>query len=333
MMMMETHQTDTSPTHAHEDGGGGGGGPALLPNGATAAAASVAMLEQEVLYLRQELANAREQIRTLQGHEKQLRDRLVGQAHQQFQLGGHQQCEDVSLGSQRPAELIRRYGDLYLDSRVEALDALDHLGPLRGLDVLKLKILFSVVVLSFKSTQQKVGELRGRLRHLLGLPVPSSGSTEHPHKKSAPHERQNGGGREGMSAASEGIHYSSSPSDVAAQMEHHITAYLCKTADSFEVAEIVFEVCQQIYATLYDYPCLKACAGLLQYVSHCVRLAWAFGVQRWPYTISYDSQTLEEGAHTRFHTSDPASVDIRSYLWPALVDSQGVCVSRAVVIT
>ena len=93
------------------------------------------------------------------------------------------------------------------------------------------------------------------------------------------------------------------------------------------------EVCQQIYATLYDYPCLKACSGLLEYVSQCVRVAWGLCVQRLPYTISYESQTFDDGVHTRFHTSDADSEQIKSYLWPALVDAQGVCVSRAVVIT
>jgi hypothetical protein len=76
-----------------------------------------------------------------------LSARLHGQTLQQFQLG-NDQFEDISLGSQRPAELIRRYGELYTDGRVETLDALDRLVPLKGLDVLKLKILFSVVVVS-----------------------------------------------------------------------------------------------------------------------------------------------------------------------------------------
>ena len=61
---------------------------------------------------------------------------------------GNDQFEDAALGPQRPAELIRRYGELYLDSRVDALDALDRLAPLKDLDVLKLKILFSVIVVS-----------------------------------------------------------------------------------------------------------------------------------------------------------------------------------------
>ena len=93
------------------------------------------------------------------------------------------------------------------------------------------------------------------------------------------------------------------------------------------------EVCQQIYATLYDYPCLKACSGLLEYVSQCVRVAWGLCVQRSPFTIHYERQAFDGGAHTRFHTSDADSDLVQSYLWPALLDSQGACVSRAVVIT
>ena len=63
---------------------------------------------------------------------------------------GNDHFEDIALGTQRPTELVRRYGDLYLDGRVDALDALDRLDPLRDLDVLKMKILFSVIVVSCK---------------------------------------------------------------------------------------------------------------------------------------------------------------------------------------
>lgn len=35
------------------------------------------------------------------------------------------------------------------------------------------------------------------------------------------------------------------------------------------------EVSSQLWATLYDYPCLKSCAGLHQYICDAVRLAWA----------------------------------------------------------
>ena len=34
------------------------------------------------------------------------------------------------------------------------------------------------------------------------------------------------------------------------------------------------EVCSQIWATLYDYPGLKTCDGLIKYIKECVRTAW-----------------------------------------------------------
>ena len=34
------------------------------------------------------------------------------------------------------------------------------------------------------------------------------------------------------------------------------------------------EVCTQIWATLYDYPGLKSCDGLIKYIKECVRTAW-----------------------------------------------------------
>jgi len=41
-----------------------------------------------------------------------------------------------------------------------------------------------------------------------------------------------------------------------------------------ELSVCMQEVCCQIWATLYDYPCLKSCPGLVQYVKDAVRLAW-----------------------------------------------------------
>jgi hypothetical protein len=35
------------------------------------------------------------------------------------------------------------------------------------------------------------------------------------------------------------------------------------------------DVCNQIWATLYDYPSLKSCDGLIRYIKECVRTAWA----------------------------------------------------------
>lgn len=54
--------------------------------------------------------------------------------------------ENVSLGDKRPTALIRNYGNLYAQARVDTLDALDELIPLHNSDELKTKILFSVIV-------------------------------------------------------------------------------------------------------------------------------------------------------------------------------------------
>ena len=50
---------------------------------------------------------------------------------------------------ERPAHLVRRYGELYSQLRLETLDSLDKLPPLVNSDELKIKLLFSVVVVSF----------------------------------------------------------------------------------------------------------------------------------------------------------------------------------------
>ena len=39
------------------------------------------------------------------------------------------------------------------------------------------------------------------------------------------------------------------------------------------------EVCTQIWATLYDYPGLKSCDGLIKYIKECVRTAWGLNTQ------------------------------------------------------
>ena len=48
----------------------------------------------------------------------------------------------------RPADLVKRYGDLYSQLRLETLDSLDKLPQLVNSDELKTKLLFSVMVVS-----------------------------------------------------------------------------------------------------------------------------------------------------------------------------------------
>lgn len=54
--------------------------------------------------------------------------------------------QGMSLRDQRPAALVRRYGELYSQVRLETLDALDRLPQLVNAEELKNKLLFSVMV-------------------------------------------------------------------------------------------------------------------------------------------------------------------------------------------
>jgi len=131
---------------------------------------------------------------------------------------------------------------------------------------------------------------------------------------------------------------SSSPSSevdpAARELESAITAYLRRATETFDLSKNVEEVCSQIWATLYDYPGLKSCDGLIRYIKECVRTAWALTNQTPAYCIEYETRNYQADLHVRFHSSDTASNTINTYLWPALREgTTGPCVQKGVVIT
>ncbi|CAN8024087.1 unnamed protein product [Ixodes persulcatus] len=241
-----------------------------------------------------ELARARQAILVLQQRQRELQDRLASQAQKMIERSPR--FENLAHCERRPTVLIRRYGSLYAQARVDTLDALDALPQLRDADELKTKLLFSVVVLGFRSVQSGVAEIKSQVRRLLQIPAQSS----EPRVK---------------------------------ELEASVEDYLRSTVDAFDVSRHVDEVCAQIWATLYDYPCLKGCQGLARYVRDCVRLAWALTVQG--FGIEYETRVFRRDLHVRFHTSNHESDHIRTYLWPALLRaaSQGACVHKGVVVT
>lgn len=72
--------------------------------------------------------------------------RLSEQAQKQLERGS--KFENLNLGDSRPSQLIRRYGNLYSQTRLDAYDALDELPEMAEFDDLKGKLLFSVIVVS-----------------------------------------------------------------------------------------------------------------------------------------------------------------------------------------
>ena len=163
--------------------------------------------------------------------------------------------------------------------------------------------------LAFRSAQSLLALKKDHVRRILHLPTP-------PPADAAPSA-------------------DAAPATTAAQeLEQHVSAYLRRTVDSFDLTKSIDEVCSQIWATLYDYPSLKTCTGLLQYVRDSVRLAWALVNQTPTYVLEYEQRLFRRDVHVRFHSSSTDSEDIRTYLWPALLEGAGgPCVHKAVVLT
>lgn len=101
----------------------------------------------EIESLRRELIKSKQTIFEMKEKENKLKERLAEQAQRLIERGVR--FENVCLGERRPTALIRRYGNLYAQARVDTLDSLDSLPQLKDADELKSKLLFSVVVVSF----------------------------------------------------------------------------------------------------------------------------------------------------------------------------------------
>nr|XP_039272438.1 uncharacterized protein LOC120346698 [Styela clava] len=259
--------------------------------------------EQECERLQRELKRAQQAIDHLRKREKDLVRRLSQQA--ETFLSKSPNFETITAGVTRPAELIRRYRNLYSEGRVQAFDAIDEIlrqdesdsSNARVNDV-KSKLLFSVIVLSFRSVADTLDNIRMNMRQTLC-----------------------------MSNASK-------KSNITNETERMIFSYLKNTADTYDVSHNFKEVFNRVCDALYECPELRSSVGLQSYVSECVHLSWLLSVQTPPFTIEYDAAYFDDSRHERFHTSDNASNEITSFLWPSLlVKESGKCYSKGIVIT
>lgn len=194
----------------------------------------------------------------------------------------------------RPTELIRSYNTLYSQSRIDALDALDNIRELSESEDLKSKLLFSVVVLAFRHAQTYAKDTRTKIKQILQL--------------------------------------SNDKSSIV--LEETIEKYLRTTIQKFDVAKLVFEVENQLWTTLYDYPILKTCNELLKYIHSACRTAWGLVNQTPPYYIEFQTMKYDKQVHERFHTSNNECEIISEYIWPCLIDGRDrTCVAKGVVLT
>ncbi|XP_036143013.1 uncharacterized protein LOC105839925 [Monomorium pharaonis] len=215
-------------------------------------------------------------------------------------LSVEENCSDLTSANITVEQLAERYGALYAQANLHTLDALDALESLKDAPDLKAKILYSVVVLSWR-----VAGMVQTSRRLEALKI------------------LNGAAATQTTAATP-------------ELEECIRRQLATSGAQTGSREVAEQVVNQLERTLYDFPCLRGCAEVKSYATACSTLAWACLARSTPLVLDA-AQSLEfrREVHVRHHASPNLhGIRIRSVLWPGLREGcQGPCLHRAVVLT
>ena len=91
-----------------------------------------------------DLAKAKQTVSKMQEQENALKEQLNAEKKKKKEVT----TETMTPMDKRPAALVRKYGELYAQMRLDTLDSLDKLTELNNNDDLKNKLLFSVIVAS-----------------------------------------------------------------------------------------------------------------------------------------------------------------------------------------
>ncbi|CAK1594267.1 unnamed protein product [Parnassius mnemosyne] len=209
--------------------------------------------------------------------------------------GYHSDSDDSQQHPDRSA-LVSQYAAVWTKAAEEVLPALGALEQLQQTPNLKYKIVFSVVVLSFRATISLRDKRIAEVKALLGAEGDSSPATAN---------------------------------FVASAMR-----LLRSTAHTFPLGEAERTVINQVVSTLREYPCLASCGALHALAAASCRAAWALAARAPPLRIDTDFTpvVMNPERHVRLHNSSRRSDLIKSFVWPALMDGNR-CVFRAVVLT
>ncbi|OAD56505.1 hypothetical protein WN48_03192 [Eufriesea mexicana] len=194
--------------------------------------------------------------------------------------------------------LAERYAALYDQAHLHTLDALDALEPLKDAPDLKAKILYSVVVLSWR--------LAGTIqisRYLEAVKILNGTATT---------------------------------TQATPELEECVKRQLATSGARTGSREVAEQVVSQLERTLYDFPCLRGCVEVKNYATACSNLAWACLARVTPLVLDV-AQALQfrRDIHLRHHASpNPNGTRIKTVLWPGLREGcQGPCLRKAVVLT
>ncbi|XP_011174328.1 uncharacterized protein LOC105206534 [Solenopsis invicta] len=209
-------------------------------------------------------------------------------------------CSDLTSANITVEQLAERYGALYAQANLHTLDALDALESLKNAPDLKAKILYSVVVLSWRVAGMVQTSRRLEALKILNGAIAAQTTTATP------------------------------------DLEECIKRQLATSGAQTGSREVAEQVVSQLERTLYDFPCLRGCAEVKSYATACSTLAWACLARSTPLVLDA-AQSLEfrREVHVRHHASpNPHGTRIRAVLWPGLREGcQGPCLHRAVVLT
>ncbi|XP_008552372.1 uncharacterized protein LOC103574651 [Microplitis demolitor] len=223
---------------------------------------------------------------------------------------GNKKAHAVTMTTE---QLRDKYAALYAQAHLHTLDALDALEPLKEATDLKAKILFSVIVLSWRIADSIQSSRKHEAVEILS-------------------------GAESALAEEQGLILSL---DVEACMRRQ----LATAGYSTGTRQVASRVMDQLRTTLYDYPCIENCKELKNYALESAHLAWSCLAHDTPLIIdtvessrvrlSLDVEFRRE-LHSRHHTSpNPMGKKIVGVIWPGLrqTNLQGPCLYRAVVLT
>ncbi|XP_071827061.1 uncharacterized protein [Apostichopus japonicus] len=207
-------------------------------------------------------------------------------------------------------DTLMKFDKLYTTQRHQVWSSLsdssESLRELEDKEELKDKLLFSVVVLSFRAAKETLA----KIRHSVGTMLNLSGMV-------------NSNGMNDLNKSTS-----------ADKTEKELYVFLQNLGDKFDMMPMVQEVRMKLNNALRNYSAWSSSPSLDDYISRCVLLAWKLTILQPPLEAHYDMSSFNPHFHRRSPGSNPNSTDIKVYLWPSLIESDSTrCVYRGIVST
>ncbi|XP_041477697.1 uncharacterized protein LOC121425637 isoform X3 [Lytechinus variegatus] len=265
--------------------------------------------QTELHKTKEDLHTALEKISRLQENERRL-NQEVTKLSSHPGLTNNNDANVVKSKRTIVGDLLYEYDKLFTNDRAEAwvsLNLMSEQKQFEDSDDLKDKVLFSVIVLAFRTAKNTLESIQGGVQQLLmNSNKQTNGEAGGNHGNNQSKQKTNG----------------------------ELLQFLRRLGEGYDLSPLVKDVGKQLFTALYDYPKLKTSAELGSFIERCVSLAWRLTIQDPPLTITYDNMTFTQDVHQRAPATNKRSTTIRSYLWPCLVEeSTGMCVYKGVVLT